>query len=570
MKNSLLIIFSILSASIVFAQEKFYQISYTDPPGTDLQTQTGKLDSANFLLEAQRIKNQYLSEGYLLANIDKLQFKNDTLLAAINIGNQYKWLALGTENIPEEMLSRAGYRQRDFHDIEFSGRQFNRLITKLLDQAGNSGYPFANLQLQEIKVEGSNVKGVLVYDPGPKILYDSLTVYPEHFIKNKFLENYLRTREGTLFQIDHIGQIENAINRLPYCQLDDSISMGFENNLCNIGFTLKPIKANKIDALIGFLPNQKQGNGLLITGYVNLHLQNLFRSGKELSLSWRQFQQQSQKLDVLYRHPNLFNSPLGFSLQFDLLKQDSSFLNTNFNIKGYYNHNKVEVSFLADFKSSRPLGAVTDSLALPEYANYNLRQLGIRTYFYGLEERANPMKGGIAFFDFKIGNKQINKTPEISDIVYDSLNLKSLQIQLSVGGEVNQRVAGPLVVHVDASYATVLNQDVLFTNDLIRLGGVNSLRGFNEYELFVSSYGLVRIEGRLIMNNSSRLFVFFDQAITNNSISNFTDQPRGFGAGMLLDTGNGDLQLIYALGVSAQQSLSLAQSKIHIGYVARF
>ena len=72
------------------------------------------------------------------------------------------------------------------------------------------------------------------------------------------------------------------------------------------------------------------------------------------------------------------------------------------------------------------------------------------------------------------------------------------------------------------------------------------------------------------MNTSSRLFVFYDQAFTNNSITNFTDQPRGFGAGMLLDTGNGDLQLIYALGVSAQQSLSLAQSKIHIGYVARF
>jgi translocation and assembly module TamA len=209
-------------------------------------------------------------------------------------------------------------------------------------------------------------------------------------------------------------------------------------------------------------------------------------------------------------------------------------------------------------------------LRLPEIADYNLQQVGIGTYYNGLDDRTNPMKGSKAFADFKVGNKQISKSPEVADIVYDSINLKSLQLQLSVGGEINQRVAGPFVAHLDASYAIVLNQDNLFTNDLIRLGGVNSLRGFNEFELFVSSYALARVEARLIMSSTSRLFLFYDQAFTDNSISKFTDQPRGFGAGMLLDTGNGDLQLIYALGVSAQQSLSLAQSKIHIGYVARF
>ena len=72
------------------------------------------------------------------------------------------------------------------------------------------------------------------------------------------------------------------------------------------------------------------------------------------------------------------------------------------------------------------------------------------------------------------------------------------------------------------------------------------------------------------MNPNSRLFAFFDQSLTDNSVANISDHPYGFGAGMMLDTGQGNLQLVYALGVSAQQSLSLTQSKIHIGYVARF
>jgi hypothetical protein len=66
------------------------------------------------------------------------------------------------------------------------------------------------------------------------------------------------------------------------------------------------------------------------------------------------------------------------------------------------------------------------------------------------------------------------------------------------------------------------------------------------------------------------LFLFFDQAWTANSVRDFNDTPFGFGAGLKLDTGKGDLQLVYGLGVSGEQSLSLTQSKIHIGYVARF
>jgi hypothetical protein len=399
----------IQSATLLFAQEKYYQIIYTNNSETELPAEKGKLDSANFILKTQQARNSFLSEGYLLSNIDKLQISQDSMQAVVNVGKQYKWHALGTDNIPEEMLSKSGYRQRDFQEIEFSGRQFNKLITKLLAYSSNSGYPFASLQLEDINVDSTKVKGILAYNPGPKILYDSLTLYPENIIKHRFLENYLRTREGTLFQLNHINQIRNAIGRLPYCQIQDSIKMSFENNLCNISLVLKPLRANKIDALIGFLPNQKQGDGLLISGYINLHLQNLFRSGKELSLSWRQFQQQSQILEGYYKHPNLFNSPLGFGLKFNLLKQDSTFLNTSFNLHGFYNHKKIEVSFLADFNNSRSLSTMIDSLSLPEIADYNLQQGGIQIYYNGLDDRSNPIKGSSAFTDFKIGINRLIK-----------------------------------------------------------------------------------------------------------------------------------------------------------------
>jgi outer membrane protein assembly factor BamA len=557
-------------ANIGFAQDKPYLIKFKNNPDSSLKPKSGKADSTVFVMEVQQIKNRLLSAGHLLANVDKLQLGSDTLQAVINVGDKYNWLALGTENIPDEMLSRAGYRKRDFQGVEFSGKAFNRLITKLLDNAANSGYPFANLQLKEIAVVKNGVEGVLTYEPGPIIYYDSLTVSPQNFINPKFLASYLAVKKGSLFQLKDLAQIESSLNRLPYCQLDDSIQMSFQNNLCNISFNLKPVKSNKIDALIGFLPNQKPGEGLLITGFINLQLQNLFKSGKELSFLWRQFQEQSQKLFIMYKHPNLLNSPVGISLGFDLLKQDTTFLNTNFNIEGFYLHKKMEISFVTTFISSRTLSTPADTLALPEVVDFNIQQLGARATYNGLNNIANPLRGAMAFIEFQVGNKQIKKKTNIAEAVYDSINLNPVQFDGAIGGEFNQQLIGPVVLHLDLTLGAVVNNDQLFANDLIRLGGVNSLRGFNDLELFVSSYALARIEARLIINTNSRLFVFFDQALTNNVVANISDQPFGFGTGMMLDTGKGNLQLVYALGVSGQQSLSLTQSKIHIGYVARF
>jgi translocation and assembly module TamA len=557
-------------ANVGLAQDKPYLIKFKNILDSSLEPKTGKADTMVFVMEVQKIKNRLLSAGHLLANIDKLQLDSDTLQAEINVGDKYSWLALGTENIPDEMLSKVGYRQQDFQGAEFSGKAFNRLVTKLLDNAANSGYPFANLQLKEVAMAKNGVEGVLTFAPGPIIYYDSLTVSPENFIKPKFLASYLAVKKGSLFQLKDLAQIESSLNSLPYCQLNDSIQMSFQNNLCNISFNLKPVKSNKIDALIGFLPNQKAGEGLLITGFINLQLQNLFKSGKELSFLWRQFQQQSQKLFIMYKHPNLLNSPVGISLGFDLLKQDTTFLNTNFNIEGFYRHKKMEISFATKFISSRTLSIPADTLALPEVVDFNIQQPGARATYNGLNNIANPLRGAMAFIEFQVGNKQIKKKANIAEVVYDSINLNPVQFVGVIGGEFNQQLLGPMVLHLDLALGAVVNNDQLFANDLMRLGGINSLRGFNDLELFVSSYALARIEARLIINANSRLFVFFDQAITNNVVANISDQPFGFGTGLMLDTGKGNLQLVYALGVSGQQSLSLTQSKIHIGYVARF
>ena len=133
MKNSQLVFILICLTNFSFAQEKYFRIHYSNSSNSDFSTIEGKADSAAFVLKTQRAKNLIMADGYLLANIDQLSFAADTMQAELFVGEQYQWLALGTKNIPEEMLSKVGYRQQDFVQRSFSRRTFSKLISKLLD-----------------------------------------------------------------------------------------------------------------------------------------------------------------------------------------------------------------------------------------------------------------------------------------------------------------------------------------------------------------------------------------------------------------------------------------------------
>lgn len=551
------------------AQQMPYRISFVEGYYENLKKLTGELDSSSFSLELQKIKQRLFAKGHLLANIDRLETE-DSLIAEVYVGSVYYWYAMGVQNIPQEYLSKAGYREKDFIASEVSYRQFNRLVNRVLDQATNNGYPFASLELKDIEVNNNFVKGVLNFTPGPVIKYDTLTILSGSYVRPAFLEAYLNVRRGELFSYNSVSALETSLQNLPYVRLVEPIELKFANNLCNISFGLKKLKANRFDAIIGLLPNQGNDQGLRITGYADLHLENLFRAGKSLTFQWQQFQPLSQTLLLDYKHPNLLKSPIGVGLEANLIRQDSAFLNSNISIDAFYARRRLEIAVLSSFISSRQLSTPADTTRLPAVADYNMNMFGLDFRYDNIGNLLNPRSGIKFSASLKFGTRNIRQNPALQDLLYDSLDLKSGQLQFQVNSTLNRGLGRMFAFQANLQGGMVWNSDRLFINDLMRIGGVNSLRGFNELGLYVSAYGLLRTEMRLLISEASRLFLFYDQAITFNKVNDLQETPLGFGAGIYLRTVGGDLQLIYALGVSQQQSLSLDQSKIHLGYVATF
>ena len=119
-----------------------------------------------------------------------------------------------------------------------------------------------------------------------------------------------------------------------------------------------------------------------------------------------------------------------------------------------------------------------------------------------------------------------------------------------------------------------LFNDRIFLTDMFRLGGLSTLRGFNELEFYASRFAVATAELRYFTGPDSYLLAFFDQGYFQNNLQDRfqDDYPFGLGAGISFSTGAGIFSFVYSVGKSSalQQNLNFQDARIHFGITNRF
>jgi len=167
--------------------------------------------------------------------------------------------------------------------------------------------------------------------------------------------------------------------------------------------------------------------------------------------------------------------------------------------------------------------------------------------------------------------KKIRKNSRLNQELYDSIDLRSIQYSIEAGLKNYFEISQFLVVYHQLRGGVLIN-DNLFLNELYRLGGLNTLRGFNENFFFASHYALSNLETRLYIESKSYLFVFYDQSFLSFDVNenDFQDFPLGVGVGVSLGLKAGVFNFVYAIGRSDDQPFTFSLSKIHFGYISTF
>ncbi len=531
-------------------------------------------DSVLLELVLVKLINRLHAEGYLLASIDSTRYDINIMKVKLSIGKRFEWVNLDQGNLPENILNKVGYAEKNYNRKFVKSDKLKKLFQSIIEYSENHGHPFASIRLDSIKLSGASLSGSLHYKAGPLIRFGSLKIIGSNSVKKSFLEKYLGVQPGFIYAEKKLKSIPGKLNSLIFITLKNQVYQTFQNDESSIYLEIEDRPVNKVDGVIGILPNEGSNKKILVTGQLDLSLNNLFNSGKRLNIDWQRVRKESQFLNMDYLHPNLLNTNLNFNTSLNLLKEDTSFFNitAKFGLS-YLFGSGFEFQLFSKIKSGR-LGSTKQfsaQNALPPFSDFDINSFGVRVDFRKLDHPVSPRKGLTYFIDFSVGSKKIKPNTDLDPALYSSIDLNDQQFEVKGGFATYQPLHNKWHLAIETEIAKLFN-DNLFLNDLFRLGGLNTLRGFNQNFFFASEYLLLKLEPRYYFSRDSFVFVFYDQAFISQKISNMksNDQPLGFGAGISLNVNNGVVNLAYAIGHSKNQPIDPNLSKFHFGYVAKF
>jgi outer membrane protein assembly factor BamA len=572
-----MLILLLVTSTILVSQEQVHHIKLK---GSDLlifEKQAKKLrqyrfdDEKNLSLKVEQLKSYFIEKGYLETNIDSIYKISDTLYAVFHIGKPYVWKDLnlvvdkpiGGEYLGFNFKGSKGFSFKDGTDEQ----------SVVLDYYSNHGYPFATLSLTDIKIDNGEIRGTCFLNPNKRMVWDSMLIKGDAFIHTKFLENHLGIKPERVFREEKFEAISQLIAKLDFLSEIKPSELEFFDGVAKVHNYLTKQSANRFDGIVGF-QNSKETDRLELTGEVNLDLVNSFHRGEHIQFNWRKMEESSQNLKVAFHYPYIFNSKLGTDFSFQLLKQDSTYVNTNLGLGlNFQQTGNSGVRLFYQLKSSSLISSkhFAGLTVLPDFADSKSNLLGFQYEYEKLDRRYNPLKGWHWILDLSGGENKIKRNVNIPDELYKNVDLKTKIFEGSLSLKNYIPLGSKLVYHwqVMAAWMERINY---FENDLYRLGGMKSVRGFNEDSFRASKYALTRQEFQFVPSRNTSIYLFYDLAWYEQEIQEkiMSDHPMGYGFGLNFSAGSGLFTLNYALGKQNEESTDFKSAKIHFGFIAKF
>jgi len=284
-----------------------------------------------------------------------------------------------------------------------------------------------------------------------------------------------------------------------------------------------------------------------------------------LVLQWKRPSKGVQRLDIAADYPYVLGSPLGIGLKFSLFKNDTFYLDYS----QFWDVNwQIRTGFLAgltaEFKKTNNLGnsniSSQGNIAEP-LADISKRLFGARIKVYSDAFFIHPAKGHNLELSLSAGSRKIIAVDQKSDQIKGTP-----QYTLNINWIQNFRLSKLSAIGLSLNAAGMTGRQLL-KPELIRLGGLYSLRGFEDESVLASSYVNAMLEYRFFIGEMSFLAISSNIGfVERHQIGEYEKSlPLGLAAGLNLDTRAGILSFYYAWGHFASNMGSRSQSRVHLG-----
>lgn len=491
----------------------------------------------------KQISKQLNTEGYLSHQIEIVK-QNDTLYKGLirfkSKTSKIKLLFDANSKLPKWIKQKQ-------HIIEFS--QVSKTLDKIYQFYENLGYSFTEIELKNISTKKEQlIAKVNITLPNQRLI-DKVIVKGYESFPKKYIKNHLHIKPNTTFNKETIESTSEALHSLNFITETRKPEILFSNDSTHLYLYLKKQNSNKFDGLIGFTSNE---NGKLqFNGYLDIELNNNFNYGEQLSVSWSNNGNEQERFKLKAKTPYVFNTPISPSINFEIYKQDFTFVNTDLFIDFDYSLNrshKMGASFLSK-KSTNLIEDTNDNLI----ESFSKKLYGV-LYSYqsaNLKQIVFTMNSSVS-----LGTKTSRETSTAQYYAY---------LDLSLTKKVTRKSS--IYLH---NRTELLQGNDLLQNELFQIGGANTIRGFYEQSIFSPSYNFSNLEYRLLTSNESYLYTFTDFGITENIDTNQDDRLYSFGFGYVYKTKGGFINLNYAFGKTNTTPFDFNEGIFHIKFTTLF
>lgn len=532
--------------------------------------------------------------GYVAASVDSLVYGESGAQGVVYVGRRYVWGRLDPANIDPVLLQAMGWPREIASGKAFDWSIWSDWSRRCLDRLENSGYPFAQVGLSAVRIEGDTVQALLRLEPGLLYRIDSIRVYGGLRIGSDFLHRYLSIAPQEPYSKTKLSNVDALLRALPYAELEKPSDLSWLATGSVLNVYVKPRQSSQLNALIGFLPDNTQTTTrkMLITGEANVLLRNAFGRGETIGFNWQQLQVRSPRLSLLYRHPYVFRTNLGLDFSFDMFRKDSSFLNVQGQFGVQYLSGKGETGrlFMQWAQSVVSTGGlntaqIIQQRRLPPISDLSNVNLGLEYEWDRTDYRFNPRRGWEARVQATGGSKRIRPNSEILLLkdpvdpgfdfarLYDTVQLHTYLIRLRMQGARYLPMRGGRATLKLGGQAGYIQSASIFRNEQFQLGGFRTLRGFDEESQYLTAFLLGTVECRFLAGPNSYFYAFSDGGWGESWVSGQSTLSYGYlgaGLGLNFETKAGLINLAWALGKRSDAVWNLRQSKIHVGWVNYF
>lgn len=519
-------------------------------------------DSSQWVPDTTSTMDQQLirmlhQQGYLYAVIDSVNMDSQKIFVSRGHQAQIGSVRLvGGQSVDLSMIS-VPLKRGD----SITSHSLEKAAEAMLDQYSELGYVLAEVAIEAIiPIDSMRYEIVIRVREGMPVRVAQVMLRGAKRTKSAFVHHTSGLAPGQIlknFKPHEIQRKLEASGIFTHVGLPELYSDTDSSVIVHVPVIESP--PGVFDIALGIERGQKGGSALIGSGSVAL--QNLFGGARTLELHLNRAPGQLGFAKVRAESPLLFGLPLSLSVSFEGLQQDSTYGKREYGAQfGYWVDSSMQI-----------FSSVTRHATRPGFAGVELRQ-GIQriavsdALFFGgginvlkVDHALSPTQGYRLSMHGQSGYKNADRMIESGDSLRQQR--RDRQGRLMIQGRVYLPVFKRSLL-VTGGEVMLLSSRQVDESDLFRIGGTQTLRGYDEHRFRASFASRIIVEYRYLLDRVTYGFGFVDLGYLHNRIeSNFSNGwYPGLGVGFQIETAAGVINFTLA---SSTEDLSTVRA--HIG-----